>query len=175
MNIFLLGFMGAGKTSVGKILAQELNFQFIDLDQSIEADENSSISEIFSRFGESKFRELERNALNKTIKLKNTIVSTGGGTPCFFDNMQQINKNASSIYLKFSPETLASRIKLDSVNERPLAKEKNKEELILFTKDKLSEREKFYAQAQIIINEETLKPKELAHLILKELKKTQNK
>lgn len=169
MNIYLLGFMGAGKTTIGKKLAAKLNYKFVDLDEYIEEKQKLSIPKIFQKHGENKFREYEKEALNETFEFKNTIISTGGGAPCFFDNIEQINKNATSIYLKFPAEILASRIKSDSLNERPLAKQKNREELIQFTKEKLEEREKYYSQAKIIISEPRLKPNELVNLILKKL------
>ena len=91
MLIYLIGYMGAGKTTYGKRLARDINYNFIDLDQKIEAEQGKTISEIFAEKGEDGFRQIEREAMIQTFGLENTIVATGGGTPCFFDNMQLLN------------------------------------------------------------------------------------
>ena len=101
MKIFLIGFMGAGKTTVGKKLAKKMNYTFTDTDQIIEKTYKTSISTLFENKGENKFREIERRTL-LSINGENQIVSTGGGTPCYLNNMKWIKKNGISIYLKLN-------------------------------------------------------------------------
>ena len=110
MNIFLIGFMGCGKSSLGKRLARRLNYRFVDLDEEIERQTGRSIAEIFSRDGENYFRQLEANILRQIEWSLPTVVATGGGTPCYFDNMNYINNNGVSVYLRMSPKSLAWRL-----------------------------------------------------------------
>jgi len=142
-NIYLIGFMASGKTVHGKRLASFLHFDFIDLDQLIESKENKNINEIFSQYGETYFRKIEKEALHQTFLLQNTVVSLGGGTPCFFDNMEEINKHGISIYLKANPGILAARLK-KNIGNRPLLANKNDQELEKYVKETLTERETFY-------------------------------
>lgn len=169
MNIVLLGFMGAGKTSVGTILAELLDFQFIDLDQYIENRFRTTISSIFATKGEDGFRELEKVALTQVLRYSRTVVATGGGTPCFFDNIEQINQNATSIYLQFSPEVLAKRLSFDTSGKRPLVQEKSFDELVEYAKQKLVEREKFYLQSTITVSNTNVSSYELADLLFRKI------
>ncbi|NJN78937.1 MAG: shikimate kinase [Saprospiraceae bacterium] len=98
MNIYLIGFMGSGKSFIGKQLSEQLNFEFCDLDERIETAKNQSIASIFENKGETYFRKLESTILQKTANLKNTIIATGGGTACFFDNMEWMNENGKTIF-----------------------------------------------------------------------------
>lgn len=164
--IYLTGFMGSGKTTTGRLLAHSLRYDFTDLDEFIEKQEKASISELFERHGESGFRELERYALHETSKLKDVVIATGGGVPCFFDNMDVMNKMGTTIYLKLSPENLAYRL-LRGQEHRPLIAGKTREELQLFIRSKLSEREPWYQKAQIIADTASLPPKEIVELIIR--------
>src|ERR1035437_10296834 len=146
MNITLIGFMGSGKTTVGKVLAEKMGLDFADLDSVIESSEKSSIADIFKTKGEDYFRELERDALNSLLKKDNLLIATGGGTPCFFDNLANINKNSISIYLKMSADSLFERLK-NEPNHRPLIKDLKDKELRLFISDLLATREPFYLGA----------------------------
>src|SRR5688500_7831796 len=110
MKIFLLGYMGCGKSSAGKKLANKLGFEFIDLDEMIEKQYQKSVSEIFETEGENKFREYEHNCLKGLLDKENIVISLGGGTPCYYNNMELINTHGTSIYLKMSTEVLASRL-----------------------------------------------------------------
>ena len=147
--IFLVGFMGCGKTTLGRKLANRLGYPFMDLDHILEANEQISIAEYFSSFGEDAFRKLESVVLKETDYPQHAVISTGGGLPCFFDNMEWMNANGKTIYIKLSPKTLASRLEHEK-EERPLLREKHGEALVEFIADKLKERESFYEQATII-------------------------
>ena len=146
-RIFLIGYMGSGKTTVGQLLATKLGYSFIDIDRYIEEKLFKSIHQIFVDLGEQKFRLLEQQSLHEIADFDQVIISTGGGTPCFFDNMKFINDNGISIYLKLSPEALAERLEESHNNKRPLLKGKKGEELRMFIREGLTIREPFYSQA----------------------------
>ena len=147
--IFLTGFMGCGKTTLGRKLASRLGYEFMDLDHILEAQTGMSIAEYFSSSGEEAFRQLESDVLKRTNYPANAVISTGGGLPCFFDNMQWINAHGRSVYIRLSPKTLADRLEHEK-EERPLLRHKHGDELVAFITEKLAEREKFYTQASII-------------------------
>lgn len=149
--IFLIGYMGSGKTTLAKKLASKLELPFIDTDDEIVKEIGVSITEYFQLHGEEKFRELERKQLLKTAQ-QNAIVSTGGGSPCFFDNMQWMNENGISVYLQMSPKSLFDRLSQSKPNKRPILIGKTEEELFNFITEKLTEREPFYQQAHLIID-----------------------
>jgi shikimate kinase len=150
MLIFLIGFMGSGKTSIGKKLAKKMKYAFLDLDQEIEKQENLSISEIFEIHGEDYFRVLEKKVLVDLTQLSNTVVSCGGGTPCHYNNIELINNAGISIYLQLSPEALHSRLK-SAKTQRPLLKNKEEKELLVYIKSKLDERQSCYLKSKIVI------------------------
>ena len=164
MNIYLIGYMGSGKTTVGKKLARLMNFAFVDLDRQIENSENLSIDEIFEAKGEDVFRELERKALHQTFDLKNTVISLGGGTPCFFDNLEQINNHGIGVYLKLSATSLAYRLQ-QSKTPRPLIKSLSDGALFEYVQQQLGERERFYNRTHIIMKGENIKVIELCNLL----------
>ncbi len=149
MKIFLIGFMGSGKTTLGRKLAARMNYEFIDLDHKLEQQVELSIAEYFSFFGEDSFRKLEKEVLRKTAYPENVVISTGGGLPCFFDNMDWMKANGKVVYLSLSPKTLADRLEAGK-EERPLLQDKHGEALVAFIEKKLEEREPFYSQANII-------------------------
>jgi len=148
-NIYLLGYMGSGKSTIGKKLAKKFEVDFIDLDKYIEEKQNSSISQIFELVGETEFRKIEKDTLIEISKMENKVVSLGGGTPCFFNNMEIINNSGFSIYLKMPIGMLVSRL-INAKVQRPLIKGMNREELFSFIRNQLYEREKFYSQSNII-------------------------
>ena len=119
MKIFLIGFMGSGKTTLGRKLASKMGYEFIDLDHKLEQQVELSIAEYFSFFGEDAFRKLESTVLKKTPYPENVIISTGGGLPCYFDNMDWMKANGKVVYIKLSPKTLADRLE-SGKEERPL-------------------------------------------------------
>ena len=147
--IFLTGFMGCGKTTLGRKLASRLGYDFIDLDHAFEKQEGIIIAEFFSKFGEDVFREKESALLKQTTYPARAVISTGGGLPCFFDNMEWMNAHGKTIYIKLSPKTLADRLEHEK-HKRPVLNGRNEKELIDFIEEKLSERDKFYSQASII-------------------------
>jgi len=156
--------MGSGKTNLGKRLANKLNISFFDLDAEIEKLSNKTISTLFNEDGEANFRKLEQNVLNDFIANKeNFVLSLGGGTPCYENNMEQINSVGTSIYLKYNVGILASRL-INAKTERPLIKGLNEKELVSFIEIKLKEREKYYGQSKYIIEGNNLKVDHLSIL-----------
>lgn len=147
--IFLIGFMGSGKTTLGRRLAAKMGYEFIDLDHKLEQQVELSIAEYFTLFGEDAFRKLESEVLKRTLYPDNAVISTGGGLPCFFDNIDWMKAHGTTIYIKLPPKTLADRLE-NGKEERPLLQEKHGDSLIAFIEEKLAEREIFYAQANII-------------------------
>jgi len=151
MKIFIIGFMGCGKTTWGRKLAAHLGYDFIDLDHALEEKAGMSIAEYFSGFGEDAFRALESSTLKEYAYPENTVISTGGGLPCFFDNMQWMNANGQTLYIQLSPKTLAERLENARV-PRPVLQGKKGDELVAFITEKLNERESYYEQATHIID-----------------------
>jgi shikimate kinase len=143
--------MGSGKSTVGKGMAKELNLQFIDLDTYIEKRNHKTVPEIFASVGEEGFRKAEQQALHEVSEFENVVVATGGGAPCFFDNMELIKKTGTSVYLNGTPRILADRL-LHSKTERPLIKGKTEAELIGFIHETLEKRNQWYKQADLIID-----------------------
>lgn len=149
-RIYLLGYMGSGKSTLGRRLAAKLDWEFIDLDQFIEDQQGKTVSEIFSQSGEPVFRAIESEALKLVSDRMNVVISLGGGTPCFNDNMSLINDSGTSVYIELTPQLLASRLK-DAKQQRPLLADKTDEELLSFIASQLNERARYYAQAQFTI------------------------
>lgn len=145
--IFLVGYMGSGKTTIGKLVANEIGYQFVDMDAVIEAQQGQTITQIFAERGEQEFRLLEQKCLHDLSQNNDIIISTGGGAPCFFDNMSFMNKHGHTIYLKLSAEELAQRLELIGISKRPILVGKSSEELRTFIADALNKREPFYSQA----------------------------
>ena len=164
MRIFLIGFMGCGKTTLGKKLAKHLNYNFIDLDSYIEKTTNKTITEIFENKGENAFRNLEKESLMEVCKKDNLVIATGGGTPCFFDNMQKILDSGKAIYLKMEIEDLLERLETEK-SQRPLIENKSAKELDNFIRNKLSEREYFYKKSNYILQGKSICEKEIQNLI----------
>jgi len=151
VRIILIGYMGAGKTTIGKALAKELNVQFYDLDWYITSRMRKTVAQIFEERGEEGFREIEKNMLHEVAEFEDVIISCGGGTPCFFDNIDYMNQQAPVVYLKVEPETLYMHLKM-SKNDRPLLRGKSQEELITFIREQLKVREPFYTKARYTLD-----------------------
>ena len=128
--------MGAGKTTIGKALSKELGMMFYDLDWYIETRMHRTVAQIFAEKGEEGFRKIEHNMLHEVAEFENVIISCGGGTPCFFDNMDYLNEQGETVYLKARPEVLCSHLKMGKI-ERPLIKGKSPEELQQFIVEQL--------------------------------------
>lgn len=166
MKIYFVGYMFSGKSSAGKRIARDLGIGFYDLDSLFEARYRISINDFFSRYDEAAFRKLEREVLFSTAEYENCVISTGGGTPCFGENMDFILQNGISVYLKSSVGTILSR-KANSKRPRPILKDMEPDETRIFVERQLSEREKFYKKADLTIDTESIDFKHLAELILK--------
>lgn len=150
-SIILIGYMCAGKTTVGRALAKKLGCTFYDLDWYVEERYHTKVARIFAEEGESRFRELERRMLHEVAAFEDIVLSCGGGTPCFFDNMDYMNATGRTFYLKASPEILMQHLAI-SKGERPLLKGKSPEELRTFITEQLTLRAPFYEKAQHIID-----------------------
>ena len=154
-RIYLIGYMGSGKTTVGRSLAEKLNFRFIDMDYFIENRQHKTINEIFSEKGEETFRLLENKTLKEVSTFENVVISTGGGAPCFFDNIEIMNNTGFTVYLKVSPEEIAKRLNVNK-NNRPLLKDKTPHEMLTFISENLEKRESYYNQAKLIFDAEQM-------------------
>jgi shikimate kinase len=162
--IYIIGFMGSGKTTAGKELASILGWSFADLDCKIEEHAGKTIPEIFSQNGEDYFRTVE-SWLLKDFKVGiNTVISTGGGTPCYSDNMDYMLKTGLTIYLKMTPEQLKNRL-AESNGERPLIKDLDSRRLQSFIEEKLSDREKWYDRSEITVDGNNLDINQLQLLV----------
>lgn len=150
-RIVLVGYMGSGKTTVGKALSKETGMMFYDLDWYIENRMHTTVSKLFTERGEEAFRKIEYNMLHEVAEFEDVIISCGGGTPCFFDNMDYLNQQGDVVYLKASPETLYKHLLMAKV-ERPLLKGKSPEELIAYITEHLKERAPFYEKARYTID-----------------------
>lgn len=163
MRIFLLGYMGSGKSTVGKRLARKMNLGFYDLDALIEKRTGKTIPEIFRDEGEKSFRQIEKETLAEILQADNYVLSTGGGTPCFFDNLQQMNIAGTTFYLEMDAGMLAHRL-FHSKTERPLLAGKSREELFDFIKQNLADREPFYLETKYVVNGADFQMKEIMKL-----------
>lgn len=146
IRIFLTGYMGAGKTTLGKAFAHELGVPFIDLDWYIEERYHKSIRELFTERGEAAFRELERNMLHEVAEFEEVVISTGGGTPCFFDNMEYMNAQGQTVFLDVHPDILFRRLRV-ATQQRPILQGKTDEELHTFIREALEKRAPHYNKA----------------------------
>lgn len=139
--------MGSGKTTIGKALADQVRMPFYDLDWYIESRMRRSVAKIFEERGEEGFRKIEYNMLHEVAEFENVIISCGGGTPCFFDNMEYLNRQGETVYLKARPEVLHKHLKMGKVI-RPLLQNKTHEEMERFIRGQLDIREEFYSKAR---------------------------
>jgi len=149
MIVYLTGFMGSGKTTTGRKLAALAGVRFVDIDTETEKNEGKSISRIFSEEGEEHFRKAEYDALRRVDMTDGVVIATGGGTPCYADNMDYMNKTGITVYLKMTPAALASRLEYAMVS-RPLIAGLRGESLLTYISDKINEREPYYLRSQII-------------------------
>ncbi len=154
-RIFLIGYMGAGKTTLGRLLAQKMNLDFIDLDHFIEARYRKKISDLFAEKGEEEFRRLEQLVLAEVSCFENVIISTGGGTPCYADNMQVMLQSGVVVYLEASTEALLSRLVI-SKSQRPLLAQLPDESLKDFIVENVNKRMPYYSQAHLTANADKL-------------------
>ena len=151
VRIIIVGFMGSGKTTVGKAFSKELGIPFSDLDWYIESRMHKTVPQIFTERGEDGFRLVEHNMLHEVAEFEDVILSCGGGTPCFFNNMDYLNEQGITVYLKASPEVLYGHLIIGKT-ERPLLKGKSPEQMMEYIKEQLVKREPFYSKARYTLN-----------------------
>lgn len=163
VRVFLCGYMGSGKTTLGKSLSKVMDLTLIDLDNFIESRQCKTIKQIFAEIGEDGFRQLERKALIEVSEFENVIISLGGGTPCFFDNMDIINNAGTSVYLKPTEDVLLRRL-IDGKHKRPLLADKSDSEILDVIRQQLAWREPYYLKAQIVFEASHLECKEDIHI-----------
>ncbi len=169
MKITLIGYMGAGKSSLGQALAQELHLPFFDLDSEIEKDTGYTITETIFNKGELFFRKLEREHLLKLLNRKEFVLSTGGGTPCYYDNIEEINRQSLSIYLKYGVKDLYERLEGEQ-SERPLIAHLEGPALREFIGKHLFERNLYYEKATQVINAKNQETNDILKTIKKLVK-----
>ena len=150
-RIILIGYMGAGKTTIGRALAKDLGIPFYDLDWYIESRMRKKVPQIFAERGEEGFRKIEHNMLHEVAEFEDVIISCGGGTPCFFDNIDYMNGQAMTVYLKADPDVLYDHLRMGRT-ERPLLTGKTPDELRLFIAEQLRLREPFYSKARYTLD-----------------------
>ncbi|MCC6583637.1 MAG: AAA family ATPase [Chitinophagales bacterium] len=152
MLIFLVGFMGCGKSYVGRNLAPLLGFDYIDIDKYIEEKEGLTVKEIFEQKGEDYFRQAEKDFIHKLDTGQNLVISTGGGAPCFFDNMEVMNEKGLTIYLNRNKEKVIWRL-LKGQYKRPLIADLSPKELEAFYDERLESRKPFYEKAKLHVGD----------------------
>lgn len=151
IRIILIGYMGAGKTTIGKTLAKQLGVPFYDLDWYIETRMRKKVKQIFDERGEEGFRIIEKNMLHEAAEFEDVVLACGGGTPCFFDNMEYMVGQGDVVYLRGTPEVLFRHLKMGK-GVRPLLLGKNDEELLEYIRENVKKREEFYIKANHIID-----------------------
>ena len=151
IRIILIGYMGAGKTTIGKTLAKQLGVPFYDLDWYIETRMRKKVKQIFDERGEEGFRIIEKNMLHEAAEFENVVIACGGGTPCFFDNMEYMVGQGDVVYLRGTPDVLFRHLKMGK-GVRPLLLGKSDEELLEYIKENVKKREEFYTKANHIID-----------------------
>lgn len=156
--------MGSGKSFWGNVLAANYSYMFYDLDDVIENEERKTISEIFRHFGEKYFRDVERDCLRKFATKENFILATGGGTPCFHNNMEWMNKNGTTIFINEPIDVLVKRL-LPEKAHRPLIKDLNDDELYNFLSKKFAERSSFYSRAQYHLEGNNISEKSFSEIL----------
>lgn len=166
MKIFLVGLPGSGKSTSGRQLSSLMSLEFLDLDQQIEQLTQMPISEVFQKYGETHFRELERDTLNKlSHERQQFVLATGGGTPCFHQNMETMNQAGITIFLDIPSREIIGRMSKKGIENRPLFRSLNPDNMVAEFDRKFSHRIPFYQQAKIEISGDTVTAERIAHLI----------
>lgn len=164
MRIYLIGYMGCGKSTLGRKLAASLKLSFIDLDTFLEEKYFRTIPQIFAEEGESGFRLKEQRVLHEVASFDNIIVATGGGAPCFFDNIEVMNNSGFCIFLDIDTPTLVNRL-IHAKTERPIIKGKTPDELYHFIEEMMQKRRPFYEKARYIIKGSEITPQQVIGLL----------
>lgn len=173
IRIFLIGYMGAGKTTLGKAFSREEGLTFVDLDWYIEERFHKTIAQIFAERGEEGFRELERRMLHEVSEFENVVIATGGGTPCHFDNMEYMNACGETVFLEVDVDVLFRRLKV-AKQQRPLLAQKTDEELKEFIVSALAGRKPYYSKAKHIFRADELEDRQQIQNSVNALKKQLN-
>jgi shikimate kinase len=168
MRLYLIGYMGSGKSRTGREAASKLNFLFTDLDDLFEERYKISVLDFFEKYDENSFRKIERSLLQETALEDDMVIATGGGTPCFFDNMDFINKHGISIYLKPDFSQLVNRLKIVR-KKRPLLKDLKMENFADYIRHQLAEREVFYTKADYILEDGDISAENILDLLSKNI------
>lgn len=169
-RIIIIGYMGSGKTTVGHALSRETGLPFYDLDWYIETRMHTTVKNIFDEKGEEGFRRIEHNMLHEVAEFENVIISCGGGTPCFFDNMDYINQQGDTVYLKCTPDTLYKHLSMGKT-VRPLLLNKTPDEVRAFIDQQLKEREAYYNKAKHVIDVTLMDNREKIKITVDAIKK----
>ena len=164
MRIYLVGYMGCGKSTMGRKLASMLDLTLIDLDHYLENKYFKTIPQIFTEEGEESFRKKEQAVLHEVSAFENVIIATGGGAPCFFDNMEVMNRTGFCIFLDVETEELVERL-THAKTERPIIKGKSKEELAGFIDEMMKKRRPFYEKAKYILKGKNISPEQIIQII----------
>lgn len=170
-RIILMGYMGSGKTTVGRALAKDLNMPFYDLDWYIESRMRKTVKQIFDERGEDGFRVIERNMLHEVAEFENIVVSCGGGIPCFFDNIDYLNQQGETVYLKCTPEVLHKHLSMGKT-VRPLLLNKTPEQVKTYIEEQLQVREPFYSKAKHTVDVTLMDNYEKIKISVAKLKET---
>jgi len=159
--LFLIGFMGCGKSTWGRKLARISKLPFIDLDEKIVEETGMSIGSYFAEYGEAAFRQVESDVLKSVSSSEAAVISTGGGAPCYYDNMEWMNQTGITVYLELPAGVLLSRLVGKEGTKRPLLAGKTNDEILSFIEDKLAERKPFYEQAEVVVDAMRSSPQKL--------------
>ena len=162
--------MGAGKTTVGRMLAKDMGLMFYDLDWYITSRMRRTAAQIFEESGEEGFRRIERNMLHEVAEFENVVISCGGGTPCFFDNMDYLNLQSETVYLKATPEVLYAHLKMGK-SVRPLLLNKTPEEVEAFVKQQLQQREPYYSKAKHVLDVNVLDSRDKVRVSVRKIRR----
>jgi shikimate kinase len=170
-KLFLVGYMGCGKSTLGRKLSKVTNFRFVDMDSEIEQREGASVGDIFKFAGEEYFRRAERTLIEELAETEgDIIISTGGGAPTWADNMEYMNRKGECVYLRRTAQQIASRLSPNGRQKRPKLRGLNDEELVAFMTQNMAEREPFYMQARHIVDCAERSDAEIINIILEYLK-----
>ena len=171
MRLFLVGYAGSGKSSLGKRLQRALGLKFVDTDKLVDQSEGASVADIFYYQGEEYFRCAERDIVESlAVEGFEGVVATGGGLAVWRDNMERLNQLGTTIYLRRSPEQILSRLTEYGRNKRPMFRGKSDEELLAFMHDQLGLREPFYERAELVIDCNKISDDEVVNRIIEYIK-----
>lgn len=170
MRLYLIGYMGCGKSTIGRKIARYAHLRFVDTDSLVEQREQATVADVITYHGEEYFRGVEHSVLQSTAEEDDLVVSTGGGLPVWGDNMARIGELGVSIYLRRSPQNIISRLSPYGRQKRPKFRGLNDEQLLAFMTSHMAEREPIYSQADITIECDTMTDNEIIDLILSKIK-----